>query len=122
MKVVFKQINQLMPKKMKYTLPKRQFLTNIKFFFNFDKNQNYLIHLIVCLNLAITVPLAAILNIWTDEAYTLNTTGKNLSYALVQAINFESQAPLYFILLNIWRSVNDSIFWARLFSIICVVL
>ncbi len=107
---------------MKYNLPKIKFLTNIKSPFIYLGNQNYLIHLIVCFNLAITIPLAAILNIWTDEAYSLDTTGKNLQYAINQAINFELQPPLYFVLLNIWRSVNDSIFWARLFSIICVVL
>ncbi len=98
-----------------------KFLTNIKFPFTFPIQENYLIHLIVCLNLAITVPLAAILNIWTDEAYSLDTTGKSLQYAITQAINFELQPPLYFALLNIWRSLNGSIFWARLFSIIAII-
>ncbi len=97
-----------------------KFLTNIKFSFTFPLKENYLIHLIVFLNLAITVPLASILNIWTDEAYSLDTTGGSLQYAISQAINFELQPPLYFALLNIWRSINDSIFWARLFSIIAV--
>ena len=107
---------------MKCVFCKRQFLIKIKFLFTFTTKQNHLIHLIVFLNLAITVPLAAILNIWTDEAYSLNTTGKSLQYAISQAVNFELQPPLYFALLNIWRSVNDSIFWARLFSIIAIVL
>ena len=97
-------------------------LTNIKLSFTFPFQENYLIHLIVCLNLAITIPLAAILNIWTDEAYSLDTTGKSLQYAISQAINFELQPPLYFALVNIWRSINDSIFWARLFSIIAIAL
>ena len=92
----------------------------IRFPFTFSLKENYLIHLIVFLNLAITVPLASILNIWTDEAYSLDTTGKSLQYAITQAINFELQPPLYFALLNIWRSINGSIFWARLFSIIAV--
>ncbi len=107
---------------MKCAFIKRQVLTKIKFAFTFTTQQNYLIHFVVCLNLAITVPLAAILNIWNDEVYSLNTTGKSLQYAISQAINFELQPPLYFALLNIWRSVNDSIFWARLFSIIAIVL
>ena len=107
---------------MKFTFSKSEFLTKIKFPFNFLLKQNYLIHLIVFLNLAITIPLGAILNIWTDEAYSLNTAGKNLQYAITQGINFELQPPLYFILLNIWHSLNNSIFWARLFSIICIAI
>ena len=107
---------------MKCAFFKRQFFTKLKFSLTFATKKNYLIHLIVCLHLSITVPLAAILNIWTDESYSLNTTGKSLQYAISQAINFELQPPLYFALLNIWRSVNDSIFWARLFSIIATVL
>ena len=87
---------------MKFALPTSQFLTTGKFksFLSFSGKNNYLIHLIVCLNLAITVPLAAILNIWTDEAYALDTVSENLSYAITQAINFELQPPFYFILLK----------------------
>ncbi len=105
---------------MKFAFPKSRFLTKIKFPFSLPIKQNYLIHLIVFLNLAITIPLGAILNIWTDEAYSLNTAGKSLQYAVTQGINFELQPPLYFILLNIWHSVNNSIFWTRLLSIICI--
>ncbi len=76
--------------------------------------------LLIILNLCITVPLSAKLNIWFDEAYALDTSSKDLGYAIHQAIHFEEQAPLYFILLNIWRSFNSSIFFARLFSILCV--
>lgn len=87
---------------------------------------NYLIKKIVyCLiffNLLITIPLAAYLNIWRDEVYALQTSSQNLSYALHQAVHFEMQPPLYFLLLNIWRSVDSSFFWARLFSIICIAL
>ena len=78
--------------------------------------------LILLTHLAITLFLSYKLNIWIDEAYTLNTTGRSLGYALVQSIEFESQAPLYFLTLNIWRKINDSIFFARLFSAICILL
>ena len=74
----------------------------------------------IALNLCITIPLAAILNIWFDEAYTLNTSGKDVGYAIHQAIYFEEQAPLYFVILNIWRQLNSSIFFARFFSITCI--
>jgi hypothetical protein len=76
----------------------------------------------VFIHACITVPLDYLLDIWTDEAFTLDTTGKSLGYALHQSINFEIQAPLYFLLLNFWRHLNGSILFARLFSTICVLL
>jgi len=66
--------------------------------------------------------LAAFLNVWEDELYTLNTTSKNLQYALHQSTHFELQPPVYFLLLTIWRSISASIFWARAFSILMVAL
>lgn len=77
---------------------------------------------ILSLHLAITLPLARLLNIWIDEASTLDTTGKGLRYAFSQALNYELQAPLYFVLLNLWRTISHSIFHARLFSVVCVVM
>ena len=60
------------------------------------------------------------LNIWMDEAYTLDTTSAKYSLPLVikQSYYFESQPPVYFILLSLWRKLNDGIFFARLFSLI----
>lgn len=66
--------------------------------------------------------LAGYLNIWEDELYSLNTSSKTLSYAIHQSINFEVQPPVYFILLTIWRSFSDSILWARLFSILVIII
>lgn len=76
--------------------------------------------MLIFLNLIISLYLATQLNIWVDEAYSLATTGKDISYALNQAIKFELQPPLYFLILNIWRSINNSIIWARLFSVFCI--
>jgi hypothetical protein len=78
--------------------------------------------LLILLHLALTIPLAYRLNIWLDEAFTLHTTGAGLRYAFQQATGFEMQAPLYFILLGVWRKLNDSIFFARLFSVACIAL
>jgi len=76
----------------------------------------------IIVNLAITVPLAKILNTWIDESYTLRTTGQTLQYAIYQAIHFELQPPLYFALLTLWRTIDHSIFFARLFSVVCAAL
>ena len=66
--------------------------------------------------------MAATLSIWIDEAYSLHTTGKDFHYALNQALYFELQPPAYFLILNLWRNINSSILFARLFSILCIVL
>ena len=60
------------------------------------------------------------LNIWMDEAYTLDTTSAKYKLHLVikQSYYFESQPPVYFILLSLWRKLNDGVFFARLFSLI----
>jgi hypothetical protein len=71
-------------------------------------------------NLVITVPLAAVLNIWQDEAYTLETTSRGLGYAFHQAIGFEQNAPLYFVAMSIWRHAGDGVFFLRLFSVLCI--
>lgn len=74
---------------------------------------------LVGLYLAVALPLAARLDIWVDEAYTLETTGGGLRHALHQALFFEGQPPLYFLLLTLWRTLDGSIFFARLFSVLC---
>ena len=86
------------------------------------KIEKYHLYVIYGIFLIITIPLACRINIWYDEAYTLNTTSKSIVYAYKQAINFEMQPPVYFILLSIWRMVNETIIWARMLSILCILL
>lgn len=86
------------------------------------ENPTLIVLFLIIVNLAITVPLAAILNIWIDEAYTLDTSGQGMGYAISQSIHFEEQAPLYFMLLTLWRSLSSSILFARLFSVLCIAL
>lgn len=73
----------------------------------------------VILHLGVTLPLAYLLNIWMDEASTLYTTGNGFSQTWQNVFDNEKQAPLYFLLLSLWRGASDSIFWARLFSVLC---
>jgi 4-amino-4-deoxy-L-arabinose transferase-like glycosyltransferase len=60
------------------------------------------------------------LNVWVDEAYTLHTASSGFAYALHQAVYWELQPPVYFLLITAIRHVSTSIFAARLFSIACV--
>lgn len=80
------------------------------------------IHLLIILHLGVTLYLANSLNLWLDEAYTLDTTGKGLWHAFYQATYFELQPPLYFVLLSLWRKFNSGIFFARLPSVFCTAL
>ena len=75
---------------------------------------------LIAVHLALALPLAWLLNIWADEASTLHTTQNGLAYAFRHAAADERQAPLYFWILGLWRDLNGSIFFARLFSLICV--
>jgi len=72
--------------------------------------------------LLITLSLAFQLNIWADEASTLYTTQNGFFSAFQNAAAIEKQAPLYFWLIALWRDVNNSIEFARLFAIICSVV
>ncbi|HEV7644396.1 MAG TPA: hypothetical protein VGO50_10675 [Pyrinomonadaceae bacterium] len=84
------------------------------FFFSSPK----FVLLLMAVHLAVALPLAYALNIWVDEASTLYTT-QNISHALNHAMADELQAPLYFWVLSVWRQIDGSIFFARLFSTLC---
>lgn len=83
-------------------------------------SNNTIIGLII-VHLAIALPLAYSLNIWADEASSLYTTQHGFFAAFQNAATNEKQAPMYFWLLSMWRLVNDSLFFSRLFSVICSV-
>jgi uncharacterized membrane protein len=75
--------------------------------------------LLVAAHLVVAIPLAWALNLWIDEAWTMQTTARGVVYALSEGVSGERQAPLYFVLLAVWRFFDDSLFFARLFSILC---
>jgi hypothetical protein len=75
--------------------------------------------LLLFLHLAIALPFAYYLNVWVDEASTLHTTANGFFPAIDAALRDENQSPLYFILLGLWRMLNGSIFWTRIFSLLC---
>lgn len=77
------------------------------------------VFILIFLHLAIVVPLAYVLNIWADEASTLYTTQHGFVSAFQHAAADEKQAPLYFWVMSLWRMLNGSILFARLFSAIC---
>jgi 4-amino-4-deoxy-L-arabinose transferase-like glycosyltransferase len=85
------------------------------------RGKNFLL-LLIFLHLAVCLPLAFYLNIWVDEASTLYTTQDGFFRAFGNLFEQEKQAPLYFLAMSLWRKLSDSIFFARLFSIICSVL
>jgi hypothetical protein len=63
--------------------------------------------------------LAGSLNVWVDEAFTLHTTGAGPLFAWAQAVAFEAQPPLYFVLEALWRTCDEtSVGFASLPSIL----
>ncbi|MBC5798928.1 MAG: glycosyltransferase family 39 protein [Candidatus Eremiobacteraeota bacterium] len=69
---------------------------------------------------ALTAFLAASLNIWQDEWYSLRTTSHGFAFAWRSALGFEALPPLYPLLLEAWRTLDGSVWFARWFSILCV--
>jgi hypothetical protein len=63
--------------------------------------------------------VATTLGTWTDEEYTLATTAHGFAFAWQRAIDVELQAPLYFAILAVWRELDASVWFARLFSLLC---
>lgn len=56
--------------------------------------------------------------IYADEVYPLMTSSKSVVNAFKKALTFENQPPFYYIILTLWRNIDNSIFFARLLSII----
>lgn len=83
---------------------------------------NLTVACLLAFHLALVLPLAFALNIWSDEASTLYTTQHGLWHAVQHAAANEKQAPLYFWIMGLWRSIDGSIFFARLFSVLCSAL
>jgi uncharacterized membrane protein len=77
---------------------------------------------LIALHLAIVLPFAYILNIWVDEASSLYTTENGWIATFHSVFADEKQAPLYFLLLSVWREISDSIFFARFLSIVFSIL
>jgi hypothetical protein len=86
----------------------------------FSHLSRYLIPFIIFIGAGFYVFLSKTLNIWIDESYSLQTTATGLAYAVRQALHFELQPPLYFLLLSLWRNLNSTPFFARLLSVLCV--
>lgn len=84
------------------------------------KTQEIIFFAFLVLYAFFTIYLGYIINIWEDEAYSLNTTSLSLKDVVFESYNFEGQPPVYFLLLTLWRLLNPGIFFARLFSIIFI--
>ena len=73
---------------------------------------------ITVLFLAVELTIGSGIFIWLDEAFTLYSTGSGVQQSIARAVIFEGQPPVYFFLLSLWRMVDDSYWFARLFSIL----
>ena len=87
-----------------------------------EKSLPLFFYVLPLIHILIALPLAYYLNIWADEGSTLYTTENGFFQTLQNVFQDEKQAPLYFLILSLWREVNHSIFFARIFSVICSVI
>jgi hypothetical protein len=62
--------------------------------------------------------LANKLGLSYDEPYSLHTSANKLSEVIRLSYQFEFQPPGYFLILSLWRKLNEGIFFARLLSLI----
>lgn len=80
--------------------------------------ENLLFYIFLLLYLFYLVFLSYKLGLSYDEPFSLNTTDNKLTTVIRLSYYFEGQPPAYFIILSVWRKINDSILFARLLSII----
>lgn len=84
----------------------------------FNSNKRIIFYSFLLVYASLLIYLCNKLVIWDDESYSLSTTANPLSKVLKLSYFFEGQPPVYFLLLSLWRKINDGIFFARLLSII----
>jgi hypothetical protein len=82
-----------------------------------SKRENLFFYLFCFIYVSFLIYLSNKLTIWDDESCSLSTTANHLSKVLHLSYSFEGQPPVYFILLAIWRKINDGILFSRLLSI-----
>ena len=86
------------------------------------KTNKIIFYIFFIVYLSTATYLAHRLNIYVDESYSLKTAEANIVQAAKTAILFEEQPPFYFMVLSIWKGIDDSILFARILSIIFVCL
>jgi hypothetical protein len=89
---------------------------------NSSTYKNLIFYTFLAAYAAIITYLCYKLNVSEDESYTLNTSTKTFAGVIRQSYMFEGQPPLYFLVMKYWRMLNDSVFFARFFSIVCIAL
>lgn len=83
------------------------------------RRERIAIAVVVFIQACLLLALAARLGTWIDEEYALASTGHGVPAAWVRALTVEQQAPLYFVLEAAWRTINRSVFFARIPSVLC---
>lgn len=84
-----------------------------------SRRVDWAVVVLVAVHLAVALWLGSWLSVWQDEGFTLDTTGAGPLHALHQALSFEMQPPLYFVLLSVGRFADSSYWFARAFSALC---
>jgi len=83
-----------------------------------EKFGNYIFFLFLILYTSFLLLISNHMVIGEDETYTLNTTANSIYNVTKLSYIFEGQLPAYFIIVSLWRKLNEGIFFARLLSIV----
>lgn len=73
--------------------------------------------IVLAIQALVTSLLAVVLGTWIDEEYTLATTARGIGYAFHRAIDYELQAPFYFVVLAALRTLSHAVVFARAISV-----
>ena len=84
-----------------------------------ERSSSKLVLALVLAHAVLAGVLASVLNVWLDEAFSLESTGSGIATAFRRSITFEMQPPLYFTLLAAWRSIASGYVFARMLSVAC---
>ncbi|KAF0236772.1 MAG: hypothetical protein FD181_2461 [Prolixibacteraceae bacterium] len=92
--------------------------SNSDYRLNITKMGNFAFLFFVILYSVYMIFLAYKLDLSYDEPYSLHTSANNLTEVVLLSYQFEFQPPAYFVILSLWRTINEGIIYARLLSLI----
>ena len=87
-----------------------------------EKFEDYIFFLFLILYTSFLLFISNRMVIGEDEAYTLSTTSFSLLKVIKLSYSFEGQPPVYFVIISIWRLINNSLFFARILSLLFTLL
>lgn len=87
-----------------------------------QKIENSIFFLFLVIYTSYLLFLSNNLGLGEDESCTISTTANSFLKVIRLSYIFEGQPPAYFIIVALWRRINDGLFFARLLSVVFTLL